>query len=105
MATASSPHSSEHDQGGTSTAVLDEVDTELDEPRTVVVWDDPVNLMSYVVMVFTKVFPTWSREECEQRMLEVHNLGRSSVFTGPRDECELIAAKIQAFQLWVTVER
>lgn len=88
---------------GTSTAV--EERTELETPYTVVVWDDPVNLMNYVVMVFSKVFPDWPREMCEQRMLEVHQLGRSSVFTGDREEAEVLAQKIQSFQLWVTVEQ
>jgi ATP-dependent Clp protease adaptor protein ClpS len=99
------PHCSGETEGGTTTAVLEDTEVAIDEPRTVVVWDDPVNLMTYVVMVFRKVFPSWSREDCERRMLEVHHQGRSSVFTGPREECELVAAKIQAFQLWVTVEQ
>lgn len=94
-------------QPGGGVEILEHVDTEmtLEPPVTVVVWDDPVNLMPYVTMVFKKVFPHWPIEECERKMLEVHLDGRSAVFTGARDEAETLAAKIQSFQLWVTVER
>lgn len=91
--------------GSTGTALLDDTDTSLDTPVSVVVWDDPVNLMTYVVMVFKSVFPDWPLDKCKRKMLEVHEQGRSTVFSGERSEAELIASKIQAFQLWATVER
>lgn len=92
---------------GGRTEVLEHVETDvtLEAPVTVVVWDDPVNLMQYVTMVFKKVFPAWSLAECERRMLEVHLDARSAVFHGARDDAELIAGKLQSFQLWATVER
>lgn len=77
---------------------------ELDTPKNVVVWDDPVNMMNYVVMVFKKVFPSWPLEKCRQKMLEVHNSGKAVVFSGPATEAEVVAQKIRNFNLWVTLE-
>lgn len=88
----------------TSGQVLEKEEVALAQPLKVIVWDDPVNLMSYVVMVFKKVFPEWGIEKCKKKMLEVHNEGKSVVFVGPREEAELVAAKISSFRLWVTIE-
>jgi ATP-dependent Clp protease adaptor protein ClpS len=79
-------------------------DTSLDNPLQVIVHDDPVNLMGYVVIVFKKVFPSWSIEYCKKKMLEVHNNGQSVVFIGPRTQSLSIASTLQSYQLWVTIQ-
>jgi ATP-dependent Clp protease adaptor protein ClpS len=70
----------------------------------VIVWNDPVNQMSYVVFVFMKVlgFP---KEKAAKHMLEVHNLGKSVVATESRERAELYHQQIQAHGLTVTVEK
>ena len=87
---------------GTQT-VTDE-STALDQPWNVVVHDDPVNLMEYVTWVFMKVlgFP---RPRAERHMLEVHHTGRSVVWSGGREQAELHAQQLQAFQLKTTMEK
>jgi ATP-dependent Clp protease adaptor protein ClpS len=61
---------------------------ELDVPWQVVVHNDPVNLMSYVTMVFQRVFG-YPREKAEKHMLEVHQKGRSILWSGMRERAEL----------------
>src|SRR4029453_4697630 len=58
-----------------------------DVPRIVIVWNDPINLMSYVVYVFQKLFG-YPREKATRLMLDVHHKGRAVVSTGPRERCE-----------------
>lgn len=77
-------------------------DIELDLPWEVVVFDDPVNLMGYVTMVFRRVFG-WPTEECERKMLEIHEKGSAVVFIGNKDKAETIAVKIRSYQLWASV--
>lgn len=69
----------------------------------VIVWNDPVNLMSYVVFVFMRVlgFP---RQKATKHMLEVHQKGKSVVATETREKAELYHQQIQAFGLTVTIE-
>lgn len=83
---------------------LVDLDIDLEPPCAVVVWDDPVNLMSYVTMVFRKVFG-WPLDECHRKMMEVHAEGRSMVFAGPRDEAEAIATRLRSYQLWASIEK
>lgn len=68
------------------------------------VWDDPVNLMSYVTHVFTTYF-SYSREKAEELMLMVHNEGKAAVSRGTREEMERDAAAMHGFGLWATVDR
>lgn len=68
-------------ESGTATEV------ELDRPRRVIVLNDPVNLMSYVVMVFRRVFG-YSLGKARQHMLEVHHRDRSVLWTGAREKTE-----------------
>lgn len=75
-----------------------------DLPWNVVVHNDPVNLMSYVAQVFQKVFEH-SRERAERHMLEVHRLGRSIVWTGPRERAELYVQQLHGWLLLATLER
>jgi len=69
----------------------------------VIVWNDPVNQMSYVVFVFMKVlgFP---KEKAAKHMLEVHKLGKSVVATESREKAEFYHQQIQAHGLNVTIE-
>jgi len=81
---------------------LEEV-TVTDKPWIVVVWNDPVNLMSYVVFVFQKLFG-YSREKATRLMLEVHQDGKAAVTDGSREKCEADVARLHAHGLWATME-
>jgi ATP-dependent Clp protease adaptor protein ClpS len=70
----------------------------------VIVWNDPVNLMSYVVLVFMRVLG-FNKEIATRHMLEVHEKGRSLVATETREKAELYHQQIQAFGLTVTLEQ
>jgi len=72
--------------------------TEVDRPWHVVVRNDPVNLMSYVVMVFQKVFG-YTTAKAKQHMMEVHQLGESIVWTGEREKAENYVYILQQWQL------
>ena len=74
-----------------------------DRPWLVIVWNDPVNLMSYVTFVFQKLFG-YSREKATRLMLEVHHLGRSVVSSGPREKAELDVFRLHEHGLWATME-
>jgi ATP-dependent Clp protease adaptor protein ClpS len=85
---------------------VEETKTEVDlaVPWHVVVHNDPVNLMSYVTMVFQKVFG-YSKEKAEHHMLEVHHKGRSIVWTGAREQAELYVQQLHGYLLLATLER
>ena len=70
----------------------------------VIVWDDPVNLMSYVVWVFRSLFG-YPEEEATRLMLQVHNEGRAVVDSGPREHAEMSAFRLHHHGLWATLER
>ena len=70
----------------------------------VIVWDDPVNLMSYVVYVLRKLFG-FSKAKATRKMLEVHHEGRSVVTTGPREKAELDCHRLHHHGLWATIEQ
>ena len=78
--------------------------TMLATPWVTIVWNDPVNLMSYVTFVFTQYFG-YSRKKAEKLMLEVHNDGRSVVSTGSREEMERDVQAMHEYGLWATMER
>jgi ATP-dependent Clp protease adaptor protein ClpS len=77
---------------------------ELDLPWQVVVHNDPVNLMTYVTMVFQRVFG-FTRERAEKHMLEVHRQGRSIVWSGVRERAELYVQQLHGYLLLATIER
>ncbi|MEO5721213.1 MAG: ATP-dependent Clp protease adapter ClpS [Chthoniobacterales bacterium] len=77
---------------------------EVDLPWQVVVHNDPVNLMSYVTMVFEKVLG-FNREKAEQHMMEVHQQGRSVVWSGLRERAELYVQQLHGYLLLATLER
>ena len=70
----------------------------------VIVWNDPINLMSYVVLVFMKVLG-FTKEKAAKHMLEVHQQGKSIVATETREKAELYHQQIQAHGLMVTIEQ
>jgi len=77
---------------------------ELDLPWYVVVHNDPVNLMSYVTMVFQRVFG-YPREKAERHMLEVHHKGRSVLWSGMRERAELYVQQLHGYLLLATLEK
>jgi ATP-dependent Clp protease adaptor protein ClpS len=70
----------------------------------VIVWNDPVNLMSYVVFVFMKVL-AFPKEKATKHMLEVHHQGKSCVATETKEKAELYHQQLQSFGLTVTIEQ
>ena len=78
--------------------------TEPDRPWIVVVWNDPVNLMSYVTYVFQKLFG-YSLEKATRLMLQVHHEGRSVVSSGPREKAEHDCSRLHAHGLWATISK
>ena len=83
--------------------VSDEL-TAFNTPWVTIVWNDPVNLMSYVTWVFTAYF-TYPRSRAEKLMLEVHNDGRSVVASGSREEMERDVQAMHEYGLWATMEK
>ena len=73
-------------------------------PWNVIVWDDPINLMSYVVYVFQKLFG-FSQELATKHMMEVHNDGRSVVATVDRERGEFYVSRLHGYGLQATLER
>lgn len=82
---------------------IDEAD-QMAREWQVVVWNDPVNLMSYVVWVFRKLFGH-SEEEATRLMLQVHHEGRAIVSSGPLEKAELDCHRLHHHGLWATLER
>jgi ATP-dependent Clp protease adaptor protein ClpS len=77
---------------------------DLDSVWSVIVHNDPVNLMSYVTLVFRRVLG-FTREKAERHMLEVHNKGRSMVWSGSREQAELYVQQLHAHLLLATLEK
>lgn len=80
------------------------VATLVDDPWVTLVWNDPVNLMNYVVYVFQTHFG-FSREVAEAKMLEVHEKGRSMVSSGGREQMERDVQAMHGYGLWATFQR
>jgi ATP-dependent Clp protease adaptor protein ClpS len=78
--------------------------TAADRPWQTVVWNDPVNLMSYVTFVFQQHFG-FSKKKAEKKMLEVHQDGRSIVSSGTREEMERDVQAMHEYGLWATLEK
>jgi ATP-dependent Clp protease adaptor protein ClpS len=83
--------------------LLGGTDTKRDVPWVVIVWDDPINLMDYVVHVFQKLFG-FSRAKARKLMLQVHNEGKAVVASGTRERCEVDVARLHAHGLWATMQ-
>jgi ATP-dependent Clp protease adaptor protein ClpS len=84
--------------------IEEEESVALDSSWNVVVLNDPVNLMSYVTYIFQKVFG-FSRKKAEHHMMEVHNLGRSIVWSGDREKGEFYVQQLHMNLLLATLER
>ena len=86
---------------------LDEPDLEaisrLDRPWVTIVWNDPVNLMSYVTYVFMKHFG-YSKDKATELMLDVHHKGRAVVSNGTREEMERDVEALHGYGLWATLQ-
>jgi len=114
---------------GSATASITEVETrpieevdssvEEDRPWVVIVWNDPINLMSYVTFVLQKLFGYslekatelmlqklfgYSLEKATELMLEVHHEGRSAVANGSREQAEMHVFRLHEHGLWATME-
>jgi ATP-dependent Clp protease adaptor protein ClpS len=76
----------------------------VDRPWVTIVWNDPVNLMSYVTYVFQTYFG-YSRKKAEKLMLEVHHDGKSVVSSGSREEMERDVQAMHEYGLWATMEK
>jgi ATP-dependent Clp protease adaptor protein ClpS len=77
---------------------------DLDRPWIVIVWNDPINLMSYVTFVFQKLFG-YSKEKATKLMLDVHHKGRAGVSSGNREQAELDVFRLHEHGLWATMEQ
>ena len=93
----------EVDPGVEEDLTPDEI-TLADTPWVTVVWNDPVNLMSYVTYVFQKYFG-YSRKKAEKLMLEVHEDGKSVVSSGSREEMERDVQAMHEYGLWATLQK
>ena len=81
----------------------DDTDVRPDRPWKVIVWNDPINLMSYVTFVFQKLFG-YSKEKATKLMLDVHHKGRAVVSDGPREKAEMDVFRLHEHGLWATME-
>lgn len=76
----------------------------VDQPWITIVWNDPINLMSYVTYVFTTYFG-YSTARAEKLMLQVHQEGRAVVANGTREEMERDVAAMHSYGLWATLAK
>ena len=79
-------------------------DTDEDRPWVAIVWNDPVNLMSYVTHVLMELFG-YPREKAEAMMLDVHHKGRAAVSSGTREQVEHDVARLHSKGLWATLQQ
>jgi ATP-dependent Clp protease adaptor protein ClpS len=87
----------------TRTPDVDEAE-DPDRPWVTIVWNDPVNLMSYVTWVFQKLFG-YTRDKATALMLDVHQKGRAAVSNGTREQMEHDVARLHAAGLWATLQQ
>jgi ATP-dependent Clp protease adaptor protein ClpS len=77
---------------------------EYDRPWIVIVWNDPINLMSYVTLVFQKLFG-YSLARATKLMLQVHEEGKAVVSSGTREKAELDVSRLHGHGLWATMQQ
>lgn len=77
---------------------------DIDRPWIVLVWNDPINLMSYVTLVLQKLFG-YSLEKATELMLDVHHKGRAVVSSGTRERSEFDVYRLHEHGLWATMQR
>ena len=75
-----------------------------DRPWVVVVWNDPINLMSYVTFVFQKLFG-YSFQRATKLMLDVHHKGKAIVSSGASEKAEFDTSRLHAHGLWATMQK
>ena len=96
--------------GAVSTSPVELDEPEVDErtllarPWVTIVWNDPINLMSYVTYVFQSYFG-YSKSKAQKLMMEVHEDGRSVVSTGSREEMERDVQAMHEYGLWATMQK
>ena len=88
----------------TTPGIDTEDDVAFDHPWKVIVWDDPINLMSYVSFVFQKLFG-YSRERADSLMLDVHHKGRAVVSSGAHEKAEMDVFRLHGHGLWATMQQ
>jgi ATP-dependent Clp protease adaptor protein ClpS len=104
MGPVTSPLSTGDPAGGTAIAERPVEETLGLSGWVTVVWDDPVNLMSYVTHVFATYFG-YPKEKAARLMMEVHTQGRSAVASGSREEMERDVNAMHGYGLWATLQR
>ena len=82
--------------------IEEKIEHEFDKEWIVIVWNDPVNLMSYVTFVFQKLFG-YSKEKATSLMLDVHHKGKAVVARGPKEKSELNVFQLHEYGLWATM--
>ena len=75
-----------------------------DKPWITIVWDDPVNLMTYVTYVLMELFG-FTKEKAYELMMQVHTQGKAVVSSGSREEMEHDVARLHEYGLWATLQR
>ena len=88
----------------TEESISDDTDLGVDRPWIVLVWNDPINLMSYVTFVFQKLFG-YSLEKATELMLDVHHKGRAVVANGTRERAEIDVFRLHEHGLWATMQQ
>ena len=85
-------------------AVREDEQAATDRPWVTIVWDDPINLMSYVTYVFQQLFG-FPKTKAEKLMLDVHEKGRAIVSSGSQEKAELDVSRLHEHGLWATMEQ
>lgn len=80
------------------------IEGDLDRPWVVIVWNDPINLMSYVTLVLQQLFG-YSKEKATQLMMQVHHDGKAVVSGGTRSEAERDVFRLHEHGLWATMQQ
>lgn len=81
-----------------------DVALDVDRPWIVLVWNDPINTMAYVTLVFQKLFG-FSKDKATKLMLDVHEKGRAVVSSGPREQAEIDVFRLHEHGLWATMQQ
>lgn len=77
---------------------------QINRPWVTIVWNDPINLMSYVTLIFQKLFG-YDRQKATTLMLQVHEEGRATVSSGTRERMEYDVSRLHAAGLWATLQQ
>ena len=91
-------------QRETTEEIAPDLSADPDRPWITIVWNDPINLMSYVTHVFMTVFG-YEKAKAEKLMMDVHQLGRAVVSSGTRERMELDVNTLHGYGLWATLEQ